>query len=198
VLESKIAESGLGVASLVKPGMRAFTIETPTTSAGVAGFILPGNRVDVLLTMTKDADSTGGAGTWTLLQNVEILAAGQRLDQSDPSAPGNRLQSVTLLVDPDMATKLTLAQSLGSLTLTLRNDTDNVIADTQPMTLRELRFLQEAVLADVSADPTAEEDADEELPEPAVVSASPAEPPREILALRGSSATIVRVSRISR
>ena len=89
---------------------------TPTSTSGVAGFILPGNRVDVLLTMTQGIDEDGG-GTWTLLQNVEILAAGQRLDQGDPEQRGGQLSNVTLLVTPDMATKLTLAQSLGTLTL---------------------------------------------------------------------------------
>ena len=72
---------GVGLAPLVKPGMRAFTILTPTIAPGVVGFILPGNRVDVLLTMTESSQNanSGGGYTTTLLQNVEVIAVDQQM-----------------------------------------------------------------------------------------------------------------------
>jgi hypothetical protein len=53
------------------------------------------------------------------------------------------LRSVTLLVNPQQANLLTLAQQKGHLYLALRNLKDNEAARTQPATLSELRFHQE-------------------------------------------------------
>ena len=200
LLENRIAEGTLGAASLVKPGMRAFTIETPTNSSGVAGFVLPGNRVDVLLTMTQDVDDlAGGAGTWTLLQNIEILAADTRLE-NDGKSTSNELRSVTLLVTPDKATKLTLAANLGRLTLTLRNDADDKIVDTLPVTARELRFLQEAMLAKTNSleDPLLLEEPNK-LPDAIqpVTYLAPGnhnQKPAQIKVLRGNSSSVVTIN----
>jgi pilus assembly protein CpaB len=201
ILTTRIAEGSLGAASLVKPGMRAFTIETPTTASGVGGFIMPGNRVDVLLTMTRDAEAIGGGGTWTLLQNVEILAAGEKLDQGNTEGKASKMQSVTLHVTPEMANKLTLAASMGTLTLTLRNDTDTSIAETSPVTNNELRFLQEALLGEAKE----EEDDNSDETEPSSKSAAetvavtkePPKSPLEIVALRGTSRSLYQISRNS-
>jgi pilus assembly protein CpaB len=191
ILASKISDSGLGVAGLVQFGMRAFTIQTPTEQSGVAGFILPGNHVDVLLTITArdEEDVSGGGTTTTLLQNVEILAAGKQLDQTDTKDGRQQMRSVTLLVTPEMAAKLTLASSMGSLTLTLRNDTDTSIADTRPITMNELRFLQEALLAENPSD----EDAEDTVNEMAeAVAAAP--PPCFIKCLRGNSSSLIQIA----
>jgi len=137
LLEPKLAPKGTGrgLAAKIPPGMRAFTIHTPTVEAGVAGFILPGNRVDVLLTIEgrMDKDLSGGSTT-TLLQNVEVLAIEQRVaapveSKFDP----NQLKSVTLLVPPRDAAKLNLAQSTGKLHLSLRNLNDTEPVLTQPI-----------------------------------------------------------------
>jgi pilus assembly protein CpaB len=57
VLDAKLAskDAGLGLAAMVPPGMRAFTIMASNVASNVAGFVLPGNRVDVLLNL--DASS---------------------------------------------------------------------------------------------------------------------------------------------
>ena len=135
-----------GLAALVPPGMRAFTIQTPHVATHVAGFILPGNKVDVLLTMNGlgPNDQTGGGVTTTLLQSVEILAVDQRLDApTENRVDPKSLQSVTLLVTPDQAAKLDLGQNRGTLHLSLRNPTDTKPAATQPATLSGLQFHQE-------------------------------------------------------
>lgn len=151
LLDTKIAaiDAGRGMAALVKPGMRAFTILTPTVASGVAGFILPGNKVDVLLTVTSRGlnDATGGASTTTLLQNVEILAVDQQLDApAENKMDAEQLRSVTLLVMPEQAGKLTLAQNKGTLHLSLRGDDDNLSVNASLVTLKDLRFEQEGPL----------------------------------------------------
>jgi len=150
ILNAKIAsrDAGRGMAPLIPSGMRAFTINTPNVSSGVAGFILPGNHVDILLTVTSRGasrnDLTGGGSTSTLLQRIEILAVDQELDAPTANkVDAKALRSVTLLVSPDQAAKLSLAQSRGTLHLSLRNDEDEVAAITHPVTMKELRFLEE-------------------------------------------------------
>jgi pilus assembly protein CpaB len=121
--------AGGGMASLIRPGMRAFTIQTPTLSASLAGFLLPGNKVDVLLTTSSNSnDGTASASTTTLLQNVEILAVHTNVDSpAENKIDPSEARSVTLLVTPDDASLLDLGQNKGTLHLTLRNpkDTDS-------------------------------------------------------------------------
>jgi pilus assembly protein CpaB len=142
VLDGKLAPKGAGrgMAALVPNGMRAFTIHTPNVASGVAGFILPGNKVDVLLTM----DSKGGSMTTTLLQNLEILAVDQSIDAPpENKVDSKQLRSVTLLVTPDQAAKLGLAQNKGSLHLSLRNLKDDQHANTSSASLAQLLGIRE-------------------------------------------------------
>jgi pilus assembly protein CpaB len=137
VLDGKLAPKGAkrGMAALVPNGMRAFTIHTPSVASGVAGFILPGNKVDVLLTM----EGRHGSITTTLVQNLEILAVDQRIDPpADNRVDPSQLRSVTLLVTPDQAARLGLAQNKGALHLSLRNHKDDQLANTSPARLAEL------------------------------------------------------------
>jgi pilus assembly protein CpaB len=142
VLDGKLAPKGArrGMAALVPSGMRAFTVHTPSVSSGVGGFILPGNKVDVLLTMEGKRDSV----TTTLVQNLEILAVDQRIDApADNRVDPNQLRSVTLLVTPDQAARLGLAQNKGALHLALRNHRDDQLAQTTPARLSELDDVRE-------------------------------------------------------
>ena len=144
IREKKLAEKGAGrgMAALIKPGMRAFTIQTASLSSSMAGLILPGNRVDVLLTTNSSGgaeDETGGATTTTLLQNVEILAVHTTVNtpttnKIDP----DQVRSVTLLVTPGDASKLDLGQNKGSLHLSLRNLKDSGTDRPKPATLADL------------------------------------------------------------
>ncbi len=147
VLESKLSPKGQrGLAPFIAEGMRAFTITTNVAS-GVAGFILPGNKVDVLLTINSGGnnDLTGGGSTTTLLQNVEILAVDQKVEApADNKVDTNNLRSVTLLVYPDQAAKLSLGQNKGTLHLTLRNPKDQAPAKVRPTTVNDIQFLAEA------------------------------------------------------
>ena len=147
LLDSKLSPKGHhGLASLVSNGKRAFTITTNVAS-GVAGFILPGNKVDVLLTISNGGgnnDFTGGGSTTTLLQNVEILAVDQKIDSpADNKVDSTNLRSVTLLVEPSQAAKLSLGQSKGTLHLTLRNPKDVLAANVRPTTVNDIQFLSE-------------------------------------------------------
>jgi pilus assembly protein CpaB len=152
--ERKLSQpgSGQGMSALIPPGMRAFSIHTPTVGSGVAGFVMPGNKVDVLLTIIgrQAQDPTGGGSTTTLLQNVEVLAVDQKVSapSDDATDTGETTRSVTLAVTPDQANKLSLAQKKGTLDLALRNATDVKAAKVRTVSLIDLRFQQDDPLKD--------------------------------------------------
>jgi pilus assembly protein CpaB len=159
LLEQKIAKAGFGrgVAPLVSHGMRAFTVVTPTLSAGVGGLVLPGNKVDILWTASttnaggtsRDSydERTGGGATLTLLQNIEILAADRQIGENgetDAKAldASRELRSVTLQVTEEDAKKLSLAQQKGTINLSLRNSGDAGRITSPIVTLDDIRYAQ--------------------------------------------------------
>lgn len=149
--EKLTKENGEGfIASIIKPGMRAYTIQTKGPSSSVADFVRPQDRVDVLVTIRGTTnDETGGGSTTTLLQSVEILAIDQILDPDADTmkmlerwAKGDNLTSVTLEVTPVQASMLALGQSYGELSLSLRRFGDEQSVATVPATIRDLLVLK--------------------------------------------------------
>jgi pilus assembly protein CpaB len=116
------------LAAALGPGMRAVTVAVSATS-GVAGFVFPGDRVDIVLTQEVPG---GGDGTplkvsETVLRNVRVLATDQRMDAKgeDGKAVVQRFSMVTLEATPKIAEKIAVAQTIGSLSLSLRSIADN-------------------------------------------------------------------------
>ena len=122
ILPSKLAaeNAGAGLPSLIPPGMRAVSVRVNEVVA-VAGFVIPGTRVDVLL--TGNPRGTDEPLTTTVLENVEVLAAGQKLQRSSQGEPQS-VPVITLLVSPEDAQKLTMASNEGRIQLALRNPLD--------------------------------------------------------------------------
>jgi pilus assembly protein CpaB len=122
VLPSKLAaeNGGSGLPSLIPPGMRAMSVRVNEVVA-VAGFVVPGTRVDVLLTGNPAGSSE--SQTNTVLENVLVIAAGQKLERNAAGEPQST-PVITLLVSPDDAQRLTLASSQGHIQLALRNPVD--------------------------------------------------------------------------
>ena len=123
ITATKLSSRGGGLSMLVRPGLRATSLEVNQVS-GVSGFVLPGDRVDVLVTVDgRGVDQE--AQTKTILQNAEVLASGQKTAQQDNKPI--TVQAVTILVDPAGAERLALGLHEGKLHLVLRNPED---ADT--------------------------------------------------------------------
>jgi len=122
ILPSKLApeNAGSGLPSLIPPGMRAVSVRVNEV-VSVAGFVGPGTRVDVLLTGTPGGSSE--SQTTTVLQNVAVIASGQRLERNAAGEPTNT-PVITLLTSPEDAERVTLAQSEGKIQLSLRNPLD--------------------------------------------------------------------------
>jgi len=130
ILPSKLADvgAGSGLPSLIPSGMRAVSVRVNEVVA-VAGFVVPGTRVDVLL--TGNPGSGNEQQTSTVLKNVAVIAAGQKLERNAAGEP-QTTPVITLLVSPDDAQKLTLASSQGHIQLALRNPIDTKNDDLDP------------------------------------------------------------------
>ncbi|MEO5809966.1 MAG: Flp pilus assembly protein CpaB [Sphingomicrobium sp.] len=116
------------LAAALGPGMRAVTVPV-TKSSGVAGFVFPGDRVDLVLTQQVTG---GGEGaplkvSETIVRNLRVLATDQRIDQknADGKVEAKYSENVTLESTPRIAEKIAVAQSMGSLSLSLRSIADN-------------------------------------------------------------------------
>ena len=108
------------LALLIPAGRRAISIKVNEVT-GISGFIAPGSHVDVLLSVSgrKDEDP---ARTRTVLQDTEVLAIAQSIEQKDNKPVV--VNTVTLNVTPRDAERLTLASNEGSLHMVMRNDRD--------------------------------------------------------------------------
>ncbi len=122
ILERQLSAvgSGSGLTVKIPEGMRAISLKSDDV-VGVAGFLLPGTFVDVLVTYHTVA--TSEPITATILQNVQVLAAGQKF-QPDPEGKAASVDVVTLLVKPDDAERVVLATSQGIVHFVLRNGSD--------------------------------------------------------------------------
>lgn len=131
ILENKLApkEAGGGLPATIPEGMRALSVAVNEV-IGVAGFVIPGTMVDVLVTGRIVGTSHGGQDniTRTILENVRVLAAGQKIEQDREGKP-QTVPVITLLVSPQDAGKLTMASTEGKIQLALRNTIDSKKVD---------------------------------------------------------------------
>lgn len=126
ILESKLAprEAGVGLPATIPEGMRAISVAVNEV-IGVAGFVTPGTSVDVLVTGQIPGATQSGAQyiTRTILENIRVLAAGQKIEQDKDGKP-QTVPVVTLLVTPKDAGTLAMASTEGKIQLALRNTID--------------------------------------------------------------------------
>jgi len=130
----KMSSRGGGLSMLVRPTMRAASLEVNQVS-GVSGFVLPGDRVDVLVTVDPRSHSDD-AITRTVLQSIEVLAAGQKTQQQDNKPI--TVQAVTLLVSPEGAETLALSLHEGKIHLVLRNPEDTEVVKVASLSTRQM------------------------------------------------------------
>jgi len=126
--------SGIGLSTKIPPGMRATAIKS-NEIVGVAGFLYPGSHVDVLCTI--NVPNNVGTLTQTVLQDVEVLTAGQTIEP-DPQGKPQQVDVVTLLLTPEDSQKLQLASTQGAIQFVLRNGTDTKTAELHPTRLDQL------------------------------------------------------------
>ena len=133
ILASKVSGSGgkASLSTIIDPEMRAVTIRVDDVS-GAAGFITPSDRVDVMLTHSDNQQAT----TDVLLQNIKVLAVDQEANEHKDKP--TVVKAVTLEVTPDQAQKISLARTIGTLSLALRNLANAAPVPSRPISMRDL------------------------------------------------------------
>lgn len=145
ILASKITGFGARqrMAMQLGEGKRAFAIRIDAVS-GVAGFIAPGDHVDVMMTRSVNQSLE----SVVILRGVRVIAVDHETNQE--SNRPRVAQTATVEVTPTDAQKLSLAQQLGKLSLTLRGlEEVGTTDDAKPQTLdlRDLLGIEEAAPA---------------------------------------------------
>lgn len=187
VLDGRLAArgSGQGLAPVIPVGMRAVSVRVNDVS-GLAGFVLPGMHVDILVTGRPPGNERESI-TNTVLQNILVLSAGTT---TQPDARGTPVPAptVSLLVTPEQAEIITLANNEGRIQLVLRNGSDTNRADTKGVMVSKL-YGTHAKKAEPEIRPAPR-------PRPVAMAVAPiARPvlpamPEQIVVIRGNSRTV--------
>lgn len=132
ITKTKLVKLGDGgvLAAILPPGKRAVSTKISEDSA-VAWLVLPNDHVDI--TLVKRMRSRGGSDEFSrevLLQNVRVLAIGQRIESKDGQKIADG-KTATFELTPAQAGKLALAKHQGELTLMLRSIADIAADDVQ-------------------------------------------------------------------
>ena len=130
ILPMKLAstEAGSGLPPAIPPGLRAVSVRVNEV-IGVAGYVLPGTRVDVVATVSPSGNGADMTSK-VILTNVQVLAAGTKIERDTDRNKPMPVSVVTLLVDPEEAERLTLASTEGKIQLALRNPLDKTMPAT--------------------------------------------------------------------
>ena len=126
--QSLLLGQGAEVLPLMIPeGMRAMSVRVDDVT-GVSGFITPNSRVDVLIAGSPGGEGNEGQRSKLVLQNIRVLAIGKSIAQAQDKPV--EVPTVTLLVSPEDAERLTLATRYEPVRLALRNYSDDLMVGT--------------------------------------------------------------------
>lgn len=139
LLPAKLSGPGArpSVAAEVADGMRAYTLKVDDAS-GVGGHALPGDHVDVVL--MRDLTPAGPQRnyiSYIVVQNARVLGIDLNADPTSnkPASPN----TATIEVSVEDSQKLSIAATLGELSLALRRNGAAEVDDAPP--LRTADFL---------------------------------------------------------
>lgn len=132
ILDAKLLAPGQ-VADPITAIPKGFRLKTISVDAekSAAGLLSPGDRVDVQLFVKRDErNGIAAAKTKVILQNIRVFAVDQTVQRSPDGGDERTIaKTVSLLLTPEQASKLTLAENLGLVSLIPRNPDDEESAD---------------------------------------------------------------------
>lgn len=153
------------LAAALGPGMRAVTVPVSGLT-GVAGFVFPGDRVDLMLTQTVSGQGPDMKVSETVIRNLRVLATDNRVTSktnTEGQMVATKTKLVTLEATPQIAEKISVAQTLGTLSLSLRSLADSAAELDQAIASGKLKMpetddpVEEArMLQSLAARPVAE------------------------------------------
>ncbi len=141
ILEGKLLAPGQIADPIrsIQKGMRLKTIAVDAEKSA-AGLLGPGDRVDVQLFVRKD-QRTGiqTAKSKIILQNIRVFAVDQTVQRSPDGTEEKKVaKTVSLMLTPEQASKLSLAEEIGEISLIPRNPDDDSSADWSEYTVDDL------------------------------------------------------------
>lgn len=125
LLPSMVAPEGTppGLGGRLPEGFRAVTVKIDESS-GVGYLIHPDDWVDVLVVMDVQKKGRRETISRVILQNVQVGAVGQVLNDFTEEKGARNVKSITLVVKKEDVPKLHLAQTRGRITLAMRGSED--------------------------------------------------------------------------
>jgi pilus assembly protein CpaB len=144
ILDNKLFLKGVsdqGADALIPKGYRVVPVKVDNVS-GAAGMIMPGSRVDVMVYLTRSNEKDiSETTTRTVLQDIKVFAINNLVSVESKEQDGGKSAPVTtisLLVTPPQAAKLTLASEMGKIKLVMRSPEDDQQTNTGHATPEEL------------------------------------------------------------
>ncbi|MEM6890982.1 MAG: Flp pilus assembly protein CpaB [Pseudomonadota bacterium] len=116
IMRAKVSDWGekVTIVQTIGENNRAMSIRV-NAQTGVGGFVTPGDEVDIVMTRGGGEELRAV----TILQKIRVIGVDQRSDESIDQAAVAR--TVTVEVSPEQGQKLALAQTAGTLSLSLRS-----------------------------------------------------------------------------
>ncbi|MCC6126582.1 MAG: Flp pilus assembly protein CpaB [Pirellulales bacterium] len=132
ILAKKLLGKGAslqGDSALIPAGYRVVPVKVDNVSGG-PGLITPGDRVDVLVHLTRNPhQEIYDTSTRTILQDIKVFAVNDIVDIGEQKESKDKeklaAKTISLLVTPAQAAKLTLASEMGKVRLIMRSPDDN-------------------------------------------------------------------------
>ncbi|GGO88750.1 hypothetical protein GCM10011348_44930 [Marinobacterium nitratireducens] len=117
-LQASMLEPERPLHDALEPGYRALAIKVDEVTA-VGGHLRTGDWVDVLFYLKANRESGDSSTARRLLSNVQVLAYGPELIGDDEQERQERSRSVVLAVPDERTSALLLAESSGTLRLSV-------------------------------------------------------------------------------
>jgi pilus assembly protein CpaB len=123
----------------VPQGMRLKTILVDARKSA-AGLLSPGDRVDVQIYISRnDAYGINEPTTKIFLQNVRVFAVDSTIEKSSDGEDARAVaKTVSLIVTPAQANKITLAENVGEVSLIPRHPDDETVVDDSEQSFLDL------------------------------------------------------------
>jgi pilus assembly protein CpaB len=148
ILENKLLGKGAstqGASSVIPKGYRVVSVQVDSVSGST--LILPGDRVDVLVYLIGNSQhAIPETSTRTVLQDIKVFAVNDVLDMEKDKDKPVSSKTISLLVTPPQAAKVTLATEMGKIRLVMRGPEDT--AHVEDATAKPEELLGRSAFAD--------------------------------------------------
>lgn len=130
---------------VINPGKVGYTMSVDDINS-ISGMIAPGDNVEILLSLAGTTGQDDGIASRKpdgrrvvpLLDNVRVLATGQRVGETVGRDENEAYSTITLELDPAQAETLTVGRKTGEIQVMLRNLDDTTPFGLSGLTEKEL------------------------------------------------------------